>query len=80
LIKAVARLSTSALVLYIAKDARQVAETPKRANSGMVQCVPARTALPERSITVATSCGCAPLSSKEMIGPLSLAVPIPAAN
>src|SRR5215208_3725617 len=34
-VKAVARVSTSALVLYIAKEARQVAETPKRASSGM---------------------------------------------
>jgi hypothetical protein len=41
----------------------------------MTQWVPARTAIPERSMMVATSCGWAPLTSKEMIGPLSSAAP-----
>ncbi len=53
--KASASLSTSSMVLYIAKDARQVDVTPKRFSSGMAQCVPARTATPERSMMVATS-------------------------
>ena len=59
----------------MAKEARQLAVTPKRASSGMTQWVPARTATPERSMMVATSCGCAPFISKETIGPLSLVVP-----
>ena len=49
---------------------------PKRSSSGMAQWVPARTATPWRSITVATSCACAPFSSNEITGPLSRAVPI----
>ncbi len=52
-----ARASTSSGVLYRAKEARQVEVTPKRASSGLAQWVPARTATPERSIIVATSCG-----------------------
>ena len=48
---------------------------PKRSSSGMAQCVPARTATPWRSITVATSCACAPFISNETIGPLSFAAP-----
>ena len=71
---ACARQSISSRVLYIANEARQVAVTPNRANSGMTQWVPARTATPERSMIVATSCGCAPFISNETIGPLSLVV------
>ena len=59
----------------MAKEARQLAVTPKRASNGITQWVPARTATPERSMMVATSCGCAPFISKETIGPLSLALP-----
>src|SRR5690606_14621313 len=51
-----ARASTSARLLYMAKDALQVEVTPKRFNSGWAQCVPARTATPCRSITIDTSC------------------------
>src|SRR5580658_10177754 len=76
LIKACTRQSISSRVLYIANEARQVADTPKRDNSGITQWVPARTATPERSMMVATSCGCAPLISNETIGPLSLALPM----
>ena len=64
-IRASARTSTSARVLYMAKEARQVAVTPKRCSSGWVQWVPARTATPARSITVATSWACAPSMLKE---------------
>src|SRR5205807_7364730 len=39
-IRACARLSTSARVLYRANDARQVAVVPNRASNGMVQWVP----------------------------------------
>ena len=42
----------------------------------MTQWVPARTATPERSMMVATSCGCAPFISKETIAPFSRAVPM----
>src|ERR1051326_6154983 len=72
---ACASTSTSSRVLYMANEARQVAVTPNRANSGMTQWVPARTATPARSITVATSCGWAPFISNDTIGPLPLAVP-----
>ena len=41
-----ARTSTSARVLYMPNDARQVEVTPKRFNSGCAQWVPARTATP----------------------------------
>src|SRR5262249_45119630 len=41
----------------------------------MTQWVPARTATPERSIIVATSWGCAPFISNEMIAPWSRAAP-----
>ena len=40
------RTSTSALVLYSPKDARQVAVSPKCSINGPVQCWPARTATP----------------------------------
>src|SRR5690606_5083197 len=76
LISALARVSTSALVLYMPNEARHVAVTPKRASSGMVQWVPARTATPDRSITVAMSWAWAPFISNETIGPLSRAVPM----
>ena len=52
-----------------------MAVTPKRANSGITQWVPARTAMPERSMMVATSCGWAPFISNETIGPLSSGAP-----
>src|SRR5262249_59504818 len=55
------RLSTSLRVLYMAKEARQVAVTPKRASSGMTQWGPARTPPPERSEKVGTACRGAPL-------------------
>src|SRR5659263_37137 len=71
-----ASTSTSSLVLYIANEARHVAVSPKRASNGITQWVPARTATPARSMMVATSCGCAPLISKETIGPLSGAFPM----
>src|SRR5882757_2818888 len=76
LISACARWSTSSRVLYIPNEARHVAVTLNRSKSGITQWVPARTATPCRSITVATSCACAPSSSNEITGPLSLAVPI----
>ncbi len=53
-----------------------MAVTPNRASSGMVQWVPARTATPDRSMMVATSCGWAPLISNETIGPLWRALPM----
>src|SRR5262249_38180700 len=74
LIKAFARTSTSSRVLYMPNEARQVAVRPYRASSGITQCVPARTATPARSITVATSCGCAPFISNDTIAPLSFAL------
>src|SRR5262249_12804040 len=73
---ACARWSTSSRVLYMPNEARQVAVTLNRSKSGITQWVPARTAMPWRSITVATSWACAPLSSKEITGPLPRAVPI----
>src|SRR5262249_11781138 len=73
--RACASPSASARVLERPNEARQVAVTPKRASSGITQWVPARTATPARSMMVATSWGCAPLSSKETMGPLSLVVP-----
>src|SRR5579863_2965075 len=73
--KACANTSTSSRVLYIANEARQLAVSPNRLSSAITQWVPARTAPPERSIIVATSCGCAPLISNATIGPLSLVVP-----
>src|SRR5262249_19178619 len=76
LISACARCSTSSRVLYIPNEAPQVAVTLNRSKSRITQWVPARTAMPCRSITVATSCGCAPFISKDMIGPLPFAVPI----
>src|ERR1700751_3101036 len=76
LISASARWSTSSRLLYIANEARQVAVTLNRSKSGITQWVPARTATPWRSITVATSWGWAPFISKEITGPLLLAVPI----
>src|ERR1700758_1016579 len=76
LISACARWSTSSLVLYIPNEARQVAVTLNRSKSGITQWVPARTAMPCRSMTVATSWGCAPFSSNEITGPLPRAVPI----
>jgi hypothetical protein len=47
-----------------------------RSKSGITQWVPARTAMPCRSITVATSWGWAPFISNEITGPLPRAVPI----
>src|ERR1700694_3859674 len=76
LISAWARWSTSSRVLYIPNEARQVAVTLNRSKSGITQWVPARTAIPCRSITVATSWGWAPFISNEITGPLALAVPI----
>src|SRR6202020_787176 len=76
LISACARWSTSSRVLYIPNEARHVAVTLNRSKSGITQWVPARTAIPCRSMTVATSCGCAPFISKEITGPLPFAVPI----
>src|SRR5581483_12110559 len=76
LISACANWSTSSRVLYIPNEARQVAVTLNRSKSGITQWVPARTAMPCRSMTVATSCGWAPFISKEITGPLSRAVPI----
>src|SRR5690606_120127 len=70
-----ARASTSALVLYMAKEARQVEVTPKRLSSGCAQCVPARTATPARSITIETACAWMPRSSNEPIAPLPGAPP-----
>src|SRR5271169_1270187 len=75
-ISACARWSTSSFVLYIANEARQVAVTLNRSKSGITQWVPARTAMPWRSITVATSWGWAPFISNEITGPLCFAVPI----
>src|SRR5262245_35617612 len=75
LISACTRWSTSSLVLYMPKEARQVAVTLNRSKSGITQWVPARTAMRWRSIMVATSWACAPFSSKEITGPLSRAVP-----
>ena len=57
------------------KDARHVAVTPKRCSSGCVQWVPARTATPALSITVATSWACAPSMVKDTMAPLFLARP-----
>src|SRR5882724_6080469 len=76
LISACARWSTSSRVLYIPNDARHVAVTLNRSKSGITQWVPARTAMPCRSITVATSWGWAPFISNEITGPLPRAVPI----
>src|ERR1700722_13998675 len=76
LISACARWSTSSRVLYIPNEARHVAVTLNRSKSGITQWVPARTAMPCRSITVATSWGCAPFISNEITGPLPRAVPI----
>src|ERR1700742_3450601 len=76
LMSACANWSTSSLVLYIPNEARQVAVTLNRSKSGITQWVPARTATPWRSITVATSWACAPFSSNDITGPLSRAVPI----
>src|SRR5580704_6121418 len=76
LISACARWSTSSRVLYIPNEARHVAVTLNRSKSGITQWVPARTAMPWRSITVATSWGCAPFISNEITGPLARAVPI----
>src|SRR5882757_156613 len=76
LISACARWSTSSRVLYIPNEARHVAVTLNRSKSGITQWVPARTAMPCRSITVATSWGCAPFISNEITGPLARAVPI----
>src|ERR1700761_1972725 len=76
LISACARWSTSSRVLYIPNEARQVAVTLNRSKSGITQWVPARTAMPCRSMTVATSWGWAPFISKEITGPLFFAVPI----
>src|SRR6185437_6228553 len=76
LISALTRWSTSSRVLYMPNEARQVAVTLNRSKSGITQWVPARTATPSRSITVATSCGWAPFISKEITGPLFFAVPI----
>src|SRR5262245_32552581 len=75
LISASASASTSALVLYMAKEARQVAVTPSRCISGWAQWWPARTATPERSIMVEMSCGCRPSMPKATMAPLSAAVP-----
>jgi MFS family permease len=64
--------STSALVLYMPKDARQVAVTPRCSISGPAQCWPARTATPFLSSTVEMSCACAaPSIVKEKIAPLT---------
>ena len=60
----------------MANDARHVDVTPNRCISGMAQWVPARTATPERSITVATSWAWAPFISKETTAPFSRAVPM----
>src|SRR6266567_4947450 len=76
LISACARWSTSSFVLYIPNEARQVAVTLNRSKSGITQWVPARTAMPWRSITVETSWGWAPFISNEITGPLPRAVPI----
>src|SRR5689334_418600 len=76
LISARARWSTSSRVLYIPNEALHVAVTLNRSKSGITQWVPARTAMPWRSITVATSWAWAPFSSKEITGPLPRAVPI----
>src|SRR6185436_19118775 len=76
LISACARWSTSSRVLYIPNEARHVAVTLNRSKSGITQWVPARTAMPWRSITVATSWGWAPFISNEITGPLPRAVPI----
>src|SRR5437868_13576401 len=76
LISACARWSTSSRVLYIPNEARHVAVTLNRSKSGITQWVPARTAMPCRSITVATSWGWAPFISNEITGPLPRAVPI----
>src|SRR4029077_21083425 len=76
LISACARWSTSSRVLYMPNEARHVAVTLNRSKSGITQWVPALTAIPWRSITVATSWGCAPVISNEITGPLSRAVPI----
>src|SRR5690606_22365035 len=70
-----ARASTSANVLYMANEARQVEVTPNRLSSGCAQCVPARTATPARSITIETSCAWMPRSSNETIAPLLGAAP-----
>jgi hypothetical protein len=75
LISASASASTSALVLYMANDARQVAVTPRRSISGWAQWWPARTATPERSMMVEMSCGCRPSMPNETMAPLSFAVP-----
>ena len=75
LISASASASTSALVLYIANDARHVAVTPSRSISGWAQWWPARTATPERSMMVEMSCGCRPSMLNETIAPLSWRCP-----
>src|SRR5579871_6023923 len=67
LCKASASRSTSSKVLYMPKEARQVAVVPKRASSGCAQWVPARTATPSRSMIVEMSCGWAPSRLKLMI-------------
>src|SRR5262249_51507133 len=46
LMRDAASVSTSSLVLYIPKEARQVAVSPWRARSGITQGVPAGTATP----------------------------------
>src|ERR1700712_222310 len=76
LISACASWSTSSRVLYMPNEARHVAVTLNRSKSGITQWVPARTATPCRSITVATSWGWAPFISNEITGPLPRAVPI----
>ena len=76
LISASASASTSALVLYMANEARHVAVTPSRSISGCAQWWPARTATPERSMMVEMSCGCSPSMLKETMAPLSLALPV----
>src|SRR3954454_8625190 len=76
LMSACARWSTSSRVLYMPNEARHVAVTLNRSRSGITQWVPARTAMPWRSITVATSWGCAPFISQGITGPLPRSVPI----
>ena len=66
--------STSSRVLCTAKDARDVAPTPRRRMSGCAQWCPARTQTPWRPRISATSCGWMPSSAKETSAPRCVGV------
>src|SRR5690606_3378227 len=75
LTRASTKRSASSSVLYRAKEARALEETPYRAIRGPTHCVPALTATSSRSRICATSCAWAPSTVKERIAPFPGASP-----